>query len=106
MTASAKGRADQPLRHRKARDRALILPLAGLILLIPPVAGVFHIEAKIAGVPFTLVYLFAVWALLIAGAAALSRRLRDGGELGDEPGGEPGDEPEVRDAIEQQDTGA
>ncbi len=85
MTASAKGRADQPLRHRKARERALILPLAGLILLIPPVAGVFHLDTKIAGVPFTVVYLFAVWALLIAGAAALSRRLRDG----DEPGAPP-----------------
>ena len=102
MSAGAKGRADQPLRHRKARDRALILPLAGLILLIPPVAGVFHIEARIAGVPFTLVYLFAVWALLIAGAAALSRQLRDGAESG----GEPGAPPKPRDAAEQQDTGA
>ena len=85
MTAGGDHRAEQPLRHRKTRDRALILPLAGLILLIPPVAGVFHLDAKIAGVPFTLVYLFAVWALLIAGAAALSRRLRDG----DEPGAPP-----------------
>ena len=75
-------RADQPLRHRKNRDRALILPLVGLILLMPPVAGVFHLNTTIAGLPFTVVYLFAVWAALIAGAAALSRRLRDGGESG------------------------
>jgi len=73
-------RADQDLRHRKTRDRALILPLVGLILLTPPVAGVFQLDAKIAGVPFTAIYLFAVWALLIAGAAALSRRLRDRNE--------------------------
>ena len=53
--------ADQPLRHRKTRDRALILPL----------------DAKIAG------------------AAALSRRLRDGGE--------PGAPPESQGASEQQD---
>jgi len=72
--------ADQPLRHRKARDRALILPLVGLILLTPPVAGIFQLDAKIAGVPFTAVYLFAVWALLIAGAAALSRQLHNGVE--------------------------
>ncbi len=98
MTASANDRADQPLRHRKTRDRALILPLAGLILLTPPVAGVFHLDAKIAGVPFTLVYLFAVWALLIAGAAALSRRLRDGGE--------PGAPPAPQDSAEQPDSGA
>ena len=98
MSAGAKGRADQPLRHRKARDRALILPLAGLILLIPPVAWAFHLDARIAGVPFTLVYLFAVWALLIAGAAALSRRLRDGGE--------PGAPPAPQDSAEQPDSGA
>ena len=80
-----KDRPDHPLRHRKARDRAMILPLVGLILLTPPVAGVFQLEAKIAGVPFTAIYLFAVWALLIAGAAALSRRLRDGNEPGPAP---------------------
>ena len=71
-------RTDQPLHHRKIRDRALILPLVGLILLMPPVAGGFHLEIMIAGLPFTGVYLFVVWAMLIAGAAALSRRLRDG----------------------------
>ena len=70
-------RADQPLHQRKTRDRALILPLTGLILLTPPVAGIFHLDAKVAGMPFTLLYLFAVWAILIAGAVALSRQLRD-----------------------------
>ncbi len=96
MTTSANDRADEPLRHRKTRDRALILPLAGLILLTPPVAGIFHLDAKIAGIPFTVVYLFAVWALLIAGAAALSRRLRDGDD--------PGALPEAQDPAEQPDT--
>ena len=70
-------RTDQPLRHGKARDRALILPLIGALLFTPPVAGIFEIDAKIGGVPFLLVYLFAVWAALIAGAAILSRRLRE-----------------------------
>jgi len=71
---------DRPPRHRKTRDRALILPLAGFFLLMPPVADIFQIETRLAGVPFTAVYLFFVWALLIAGAAALSGRLRDDGE--------------------------
>jgi hypothetical protein len=78
-------RSDQPLRHRKTRDRALILPLVGLILLTPPLAGIFQLDAKIAGVPFTAIYLFAVWGLLIAGAAALSRQLRDGAEPAETP---------------------
>ena len=98
MTDRMRDRADQPLLHRKTRDRALILPLAGLILLTPPVAGIFQLDAKIAGLPFTGVYLFVVWALLIAGAAALSRRLRDDGE--------PGAPPEAQGASEQQDNAA
>lgn len=79
-------RAEPPLRHRKARDRALVLPLAGALLLTPPVAGIFQVEATVGGVPFLLVYLFAVWAGLIAGAAALARRLSEA-----EPGGEEGE---------------
>lgn len=77
-------RADQPLRYRKARDRALVLPLIGALLVTPPLAGIFEIEAKIGGVPFLLVYLFAVWAALIAGAAALARRLREADAAGEE----------------------
>ncbi len=69
--------------HRKSGDRARILPLVGLILLTPPIAEIALLDASVAGVPVTLAYIFAVWALLIAGAAALSHRLRDdlgGGE--------------------------
>ncbi len=84
-------RPDQPLRQRKARDRALILPLVGLLLFTPPVAGIFEVEARVGGVPFLLVYLFAVWAVLIAGAAGLARRLRDIDAAGD-AGGERPDE--------------
>jgi len=81
MNANMNDRADQPLRHRKTRDRAMILPLIGLILLTPPVAGIFQLDDKISGVPFTVIYLFAVWAALIAGAALLSRRLGAGEEI-------------------------
>ena len=65
-----------PLARRKARDRALILPLVGLLLLMPPLAGIFQLEARIAGVPFTAIYLFVIWGALIAGAALLSGHLR------------------------------
>ncbi len=84
-------RPDQPLRQRKARDRALILPLVGLILIMPPVAAIFQLDARIGGVPFLLVYLFAVWAALIAGAAGLARRLRDIDAAGAADEGGPGD---------------
>lgn len=61
--------------HRKSRDRAMILLLAGLILVTPPVGGIFQLDVKVAGVPFTLIYLFIVWAALILGTALLARRL-------------------------------
>jgi len=70
-------RSDRPLRHRKARDWALILPLVGFLLLSPLVASVVRVEADIGGVPSALVYVFAVWAALVAGAALLSRSLSE-----------------------------
>lgn len=81
MTAIGQARTDQPLRDSKVRDRALVLVLVGALLLISPLAGMFQIDIKLAGVPFTLVYLFVVWAMLIAGAVALSRLLRDAGAV-------------------------
>jgi hypothetical protein len=74
-------RTPQPeaaFKHRKARDRAFILPVVGLLLLMPPVAHIFDIPATIDGLPVTGVYLFAVWAGLIIGAARLARKLDDG----------------------------
>jgi hypothetical protein len=77
-------RRDRPPGDRKAQDRARVLPLVGLILLLPPVAGVLRLEGAVFGVPLTLAYLFLVWALLIVAAALLSRRLR--AELDAAPG--------------------
>lgn len=67
----------QLLSARKIRDRALILPLVGFIMLIPPVGGIFQLDVRIAGIPFTMLYLFIVWGLLIVGAALLSKQLHD-----------------------------
>jgi hypothetical protein len=59
------------------RDRALILPLVGLLLLTPPLLNVFELDASLAGVPVTLIYVFSVWAGLILAAAALARPLAE-----------------------------
>ena len=66
----------RPLSDRKTSDRALVLLLVGCLLLTPPLAGIFQIDARIMGIPFTGFYLFAVWGALIAGAAVLSRRMQ------------------------------
>lgn len=71
---------DQPLRHRKARDRAMILPLVGSVLMLPPFAGIFDVDARIAGVPVALVYVGSVWIGLILAGAALAPGLHDGDE--------------------------
>lgn len=60
----------------KTLDRAFILPIVGLLLLVPPVANIFQLDVYLAGIPFTALYLFSVWGLLIVGAIALSRKLR------------------------------
>ena len=73
-----------PTSNQKTRDRAALLPIIGLLLLIPPLADVFQLDARIGGIPVTALYLFAVWGLLIVGAAVLSRKLRIT-ESGDEP---------------------
>lgn len=67
---------------RKTRDRSIVLVLLGTALLMPPIAGVFLIDGMIAGLPIPMLYVFTVWILLIAGAAALSRALREGEDAG------------------------
>ena len=75
---------NNPFSNRKARDRAFILLIVGLALLIPPIAGMFQMDMRVAGIPFTALYLFVVWGLLIAGAALLSNKLKDDAMIGDE----------------------
>ncbi len=70
-------RAEHQRRARRTRDRALVLLLLGLVLLLPPVAQIFHLDSKIAGIPVTLLYLFTVWAVLIVGTAWLAPRLSE-----------------------------
>jgi hypothetical protein len=85
MNKTSRGQPDHLVTNRKAQDRAFILTLIGLLLLVPPIADVFQIDARIAGVPFTALYLFVVWGVLIVGAAALSKRLRDADETTSPP---------------------
>lgn len=68
----AKGARADPGRTREA---ALILPLLGLALFSPPLIGLFASDARVLGAPLIVVYIFIVWAALIAAARALSRRL-------------------------------
>ena len=55
----------------------MVLPLLGVLALLPPFANIFDLDARIAGIPLTGLYLFVVWGLLIFGAARLARPLRE-----------------------------
>lgn len=68
-------RVGEDRRNRKTRDRAFIVLLLGIVLLMPPLAGIFQIDARIYGIPATLLYLFVVWACLIIATAVLARAL-------------------------------
>ena len=68
-------RADQDRRNRKTRDRAGVLSILAVLLVLPPVVNMVLLEGRVLGLPFTLVYIFGVWAMLIGLAASLSRGL-------------------------------
>jgi hypothetical protein len=59
----------------RVQDAARLLPLVGVILLMPPVVSLFVADATVGGVPLIVVYLFCTWLALIGFAAWLARRL-------------------------------
>jgi len=63
-----------PTPSPRLRDAAVVLPLVGLFLLMPPVITLFVRPAEVAGVPLIVAYLFGVWLALIGCAALLGRR--------------------------------
>ena len=87
---------DEPLqahRHsgRRLRDIATVLPLALLLLVLPPYIRIFDQDSFLNGIPLLLIYIFGLWALVILASGLLSRnlvqhemtdRLGEGGETG------------------------
>ena len=60
----------------RIRDAAVLLPVLGLVLFMPPIVTLFVAAGTgIAGVPLIVVYVFGTWIGLIAAAALLARRL-------------------------------
>ena len=60
--------------HR-LQTAAVLLPVFGAMLFVPPLLGVFNVPATIIGIPVVAIYLFSVWIGLIALTFILSRRL-------------------------------
>lgn len=64
----------------------LLLTVGGALFMLPPLVHVFNQPIAHLGIPQIVLYLFAVWLLLIAGTALLTHALPP-----DEPNAEPGD---------------
>ncbi len=62
-------------RGSRLRDLALVVPIGGVVLFLPPYVQVFDQEWAIGGIPFLHISLFAIWLLGIVITAVLSSRL-------------------------------
>lgn len=63
----------RPFENRAKREAAaFVIPLFGVIILLPPFVNLFIRKELIFGVPVDTVYLFLVWAILVATAFGLS----------------------------------
>jgi len=71
---------------RRIRDLGVLLPLAILLLLLPPYISIFDQPVFLAGLPLLPAYIFTAWMIGIGLAAWLSRRsLRaEGGGMEDD----------------------
>ncbi|WP_436642670.1 hypothetical protein [Microbaculum sp. FT89] len=67
---------DPDLQRRRFSDAAMVLPFAGVFLLMPPFIQIFVTGSTVAGIPLIVIYLFAVWFALILIAWRLAGPLR------------------------------
>lgn len=59
--------------NQRVRDTAALLPFAAAVLILPPFILLFAVPVTIAGIPLIVLYIFGVWALIIATAFAVAR---------------------------------
>lgn len=87
----------------RVTERTFAIFLLGALLLLPPLLLVFNTPTRTLGVPALYLYVFFVWAVLIALATATARRLASdvpppGQDEGSKTGAAPPAKEWVRDA--------
>ncbi len=60
---------------QRAQSAAVLVPVLGLFLLMPPFVTLFTGMPRPLGVPLIVAYIFGVWAALLVATAVLARRL-------------------------------
>jgi len=63
------------LKRRKWQESALIAPILGVFLLLPPFISVFSINMSVFGIPLIILYIFIVWIFLILVTRYLAHKL-------------------------------
>lgn len=66
---------DPAARQSRSKEAALVIPLFGLFLLLPPLLSLFEGASTIFGIPVLYVYVFGVWFGLVIAGMWLARRL-------------------------------
>jgi hypothetical protein len=74
----------QPLS--RTREFLVALFVLGILLLAPPLLIIFNKATRVLGIPTLYLYLFLIWAALIALVALAVERGDDGEELADMAG--------------------
>lgn len=69
-------RPPPPRRESRAHERSLALFAAGIVAFTPPLLMLFDRKVTVFGLPLLYLYLFTVWALLIALAGRIAVRWR------------------------------
>lgn len=91
-------------RKQKVKDIALVLPIGGVIVFLPPYIQVFDQDITLAGIPFLHFSLFALWlaGIFLTGIVAkklISQPSIQGPKPGSEKKGYQTSEPETVEPI-------
>lgn len=68
------------MTRSKLTSAALFFCILGTMLLLPPLVLLFNVRARLFGVPAEVIYLFAVWLVLVAGTAWFAPRMPHGAD--------------------------
>ena len=71
---------------RRYRELALLLPLAALLLFMPPYLRILSRADQLLGIPVLHIYIFGIWFAGILLTAAISRRLVRDLAIGEDDG--------------------
>ena len=77
----------------RSRELLVALLLLGVLLLVPPLLTIFNQATRVLGVPMLYLYLFVVWAALIALVALTVERRDSADDLGAAGAETPGKDP-------------